>query len=165
MTRRTVGRIVGFTLFAVAGAGCAKGMLVGTVTVPGGSESALNMTWESGVFGESGTLAATMPDGEQFTGTYQVVREGMPRSAVPAAWTGDEPIQRQGDIDGTYWAAGADHMAFVRAYKDNGIGTLKGDRGSTMLCRFYLLDSSAGMGGGGTGTCQTSRGAKITARF
>jgi len=165
MTGRAVGRIVGITLLAVTGAACAKGMLVGTVSGPGPATSVLNMTWESGLFGESGTLAATMPDGEQFKGTYQVVREGMARGNVPAAWTGEEPIQRQGEIDGTYWAAGADHLAFVRDFKDNAIGTLRGDRGSTMLCRFRLLDSAGGMGGGGTGTCQTSRGAKIAARF
>ena len=165
MPRRTVGQIVGITLLAVACVGCAKGLVTGRVTGPGAATSVLNMTWESGLFGESGTLAATMPDGEQFKGTYQVIRAGTPRSALPAAWTGDEPIQRQGEIDGTYWAAGADHLAFVRTHQDKAIGTLTGDRDSTMLCRFDLLDASAGMGGGGSGTCQTSRGAKITAQF
>lgn len=37
--------------------------------------------------------------------------------------------------------------------------------GTTMLCRFNLLDGGAGMGGGGAGECQTSKGAKISARF
>ena len=34
-----------------------------------------------------------------------------------------------------------------------------------MLCRFKLDAGGAGMGGGGNGECQTSRGAKITAQF
>jgi hypothetical protein len=56
-------------------------------------------------------------------------------------------------------------VAFVSTHRDNAIGTLKGDRGTTMLCRFNLLDAAGGMGGGGTGACQTSRGARITAQF
>ena len=165
VTGRIARRIVGFVLAAIAVAGCAKGPLTGRVTMPGQPESALIMSWESGLFGESGTMASTMPDGERFKGTYQVVRAGIPRSALPTAWTGDEPIESQGQIDGTYWAAGADHAAFVNTHLNNAIGTLKGDRGSTMLCRFKLLDAAAGMGGGGSGECQTSRGARITAQF
>jgi hypothetical protein len=153
------------TLVAVAAAGCAKGPVTGRVAMPGHSESALTMSWESGLFGESGTMAATMPDGERFTGTYQVVRAGIDRRAIPAAWTGEEPIEQQGLIDGTYWGAGADHVAFVNTHLNRAIGTLKGDRGGTMLCRFNLLDAAGGMGGGGSGACQTSRGARITAQF
>jgi hypothetical protein len=165
MTRKIVKASLAIALVATALMACARGPLTGRVTMPGQPQSVLVMSWESGLFGESGTLAATMPDGEQFKGTYQVVRAGMPRSALPAAWTGDEPIERQGQIDGTYWAAGADHLAFVSTHRDKAIGTLKGDRGATMLCRFALLDAAGGMGGGGSGECQTSRGARITAQF
>jgi hypothetical protein len=56
-------------------------------------------------------------------------------------------------------------VAFVNTHLNRAIGTLKGDRGSTMLCRFDLLDAAGGMGGGGSGACQTSRGARITAQF
>ena len=34
-----------------------------------------------------------------------------------------------------------------------------------MMCRFNLDAGGAGMGGGGTGKCQTSKGAKIAAQF
>lgn len=165
MDRRSAGLIVGIAIAAVAAVGCGKGPVTGLVTMPGQSESGLTMSWESGLFGESGTMAATMPDGERFKGTYQVVRANLPRTALPPAWTGEEPIEHQGQIDGTYWAAGADHVAFVSTHRDNAIGTLKGERGTTMLCRFNLLDAAGGMGGGGTGACQTSRGARITAQF
>ena len=85
MSTRMTSRIVGFALAAVAAAGCAKGPVTGRVTTPGQPESPLTMRWESGLFGESGTMAATMPDGERFKGTYQVVRAGISRSAIPAA--------------------------------------------------------------------------------
>ncbi len=165
MRGRSSRRIVGIALAAVAAAGCAKGPVNGRVAMPGHSESALTMSWKSGLFGESGTMAAAMPDGERFRGTYQVVRAGIDRRDIPAAWTGEEPIEQQGLIDGTYWGAGADHVAFVNTHRNRAIGTLKSDRGSTMLCRFDLLDAAGGMGGGGSGACQTSRGARITAQF
>jgi hypothetical protein len=165
MTGRIGSGVVGIALAALAVAGCAKGPVTGRVTTPGQPESPLTMSWESGLFGESGTMAATMPDGERFKGTYQVVRTGISRTAIPAAWTGDQPSEEQGMIDGTYWGAGADHVAFVNTHLNNAIGTLKGDRGTAMLCRFSLLDAAGGMGGGGSGACQTSRGARITAQF
>ena len=63
------------------------------------------------------------------------------------------------------WGAGRDAVTFSRRYESKAVATLKGDRGTTMLCRFNLDAGGAGMGGGGTGECQTSKGAKITAQF
>jgi hypothetical protein len=110
-------------------------------------------------------MTAVMPDGERFSGRYQVVRADMRRDEMHPAWTGDEPGENQGQIDNSLWGAGRDQLAFVRAYRNKAIATLKGDRGSTMLCRFNLLAGGAGMGGGGSGECQTSKGARITAQF
>ncbi len=165
MTRRSMGRIAGTALLAVAGVGCASGAVTGRVTQAGQAAAPLSMTWESGLFGEGGSMAAAMPDGERFSGSYQVVRAGMPRGEMHPAWTGDDPGANQGQIDNNLWGAGRDHLAFVREYENKVIATLRGDRGSTMLCRFNLLASGAGMGGGGSGECQTSKGAKITAQF
>ena len=63
------------------------------------------------------------------------------------------------------WGAGRDTESFLRNYQNKAVATLKGDRGTRMLCRFNLDAGGAGMGGGGNGECQTSRGAKITATF
>ena len=63
------------------------------------------------------------------------------------------------------WGAGRDTMSFIRTYENKAVATLKGDRGTTMLCRFDLDAAGDGMGGGGTGECQTSKGAKISAQF
>lgn len=165
MTRRTMGGFLGIALLAAAGFGCASGPVTGRVALPGQPPTPLSMTWRSGLFGGSGSMSATMPDGERFSGTYQVVRAGMSRSSMHPAWTGDEPGENQGQIDDTFWGAGRNQLTFVRAHLNRAIATLKGDRGSTMLCRFDLAAGEAGMGGGGSGECQTSKGARITAQF
>ena len=145
--------------------GCASGAVSGRVTLPGQQATPLTMTWNSGLFGEHGTMSALMPDGERFSGRYTVVSPGMSRSSLDPAWTGDEPGKNQGQIDDSMWGAGRDHFAFSKAYENKAVATLKGDRGTMMLCRFNLDAGGAGMAGGGTGECQTSKGAKISAQF
>ena len=163
--RRNAGRVVVISLAAWALLGCASGPLTGHVTLPGQAAAPLTMSWNSGLFGESGKMSAVMPDGERFSGKYTVVSPGMTRSSLEPAWTGDEPGENQGQIDDSMWGAGRDHLTFTKTFKNNAVATLKGDRGTTMLCRFNLDAGGAGMGGGGTGECQTSKGAKITASF
>ena len=165
MTRRSAGRSVMIPLSAAALLGCASGDVTGRVTLPGLPAAPLTMTWSSGLFGESGKMSAVMPDGERFSGKYQVVSPGMSRGSLEPAWTGDEPGEHQGKIDDSMWGAARDTMRFKRAYENKAVATLMGDRGTTMLCRFDLDAGAAGMGGGGTGECQTSKGAKISAQF
>ena len=165
MDRKNMGRAAAFCLLAGAALGCASGPVTGRVAVAGQPPMPLNMTWNSGLFGESGKISAVMPDGERFSGTYQVVKPGMTRTSLEPAWTGDAPGDNQGAIDDSMWGAGRDTMAFVRTYENKAVATLKGDRGTHMLCRFNLDAGGAGMGGGGTGECQTSKGAKITTTF
>jgi len=145
--------------------GCASGAVSGRVSVAGQPQAPLTMTWNSGLFGESGKMSAVMPDGERFSGKYTVVSPGMTRSSLEPAWTGDEPGENQGQIDDSMWGAGRDQFAFTKTFENKAVATLKGDRGTTMLCRFNLDAGGAGMGGGGTGECQTSKGAKITTSF
>jgi hypothetical protein len=152
-------------LVAAALVGCASGAVSGRVSLAGQPAAPLNMTWNSGLFGESGKISAVMPDGERFSGKYTVVSPGITRSLLEPAWTGDEPGENQGQIDDSMWGAGRDHFAFTKTYENKAVATLKGDRGTTMLCRFNLDAGGAGMGGGGTGECQTSKGAKISASF
>jgi len=165
MTGRSMAMATSILLLAGAALGCASGPVTGRVSVAGQPATPLNMTWNSGLFGESGKITAVMPDGERFSGTYQVVKPGMTRTSMDPAWTGDAPGDQQGTIDDSMWGAGRDTMAFMRSYENKAVATLKGDRGTTMLCRFNLDAGGAGMGGGGTGECQTSRGAKITTTF
>jgi hypothetical protein len=153
------------SLLAGALLGCASGAVTGRVTLPGQAVAPLTMTWNSGLFGESGKISAVMPDGERFSGKYQVVAPGMTRSSLDPAWTGDEPGDSQGQIDDSMWGVGRNTMSFIKTYENKAVARLKGDRGTTMLCRFDLDAGGAGMGGGGTGECQTSKGAKISAQF
>ena len=145
--------------------GCASGDVTGQVAVAGRPAAPLQMKWTSGMFGESGKMSAVMPDGERFSGTYQVVKAGLSRSSMDPAWTGDAPSKYQGEIDDSMWGAGRDTESFIRRYQNNAVATLMGDRGTRMLCRFNLDAGGVGMGGGGAGECQTSKGAKITATF
>ena len=165
MTRRESGLAVMIALSSAALLGCASGAVSGRVSLAGQQATPLTMTWTSGLFGESGKMSAVLPDGERFSGKYTVVSPGMTRSSLDPAWTGDEPGENQGQIDNSMWGAGRDQLAFTKTHENNAVATLKGDRGTTMLCRFSLLAGGAGMGGGGTGECQTSKGAKITASF
>jgi hypothetical protein len=165
MTRRNMGRASCIFLLAGAALGCASGPVTGRVAVAGQAAAPLTMTWNSGLFGESGKMSAVMPDGERFSGTYKVVKPGMSHTSLEPAWSGDAPGDQQGEIDDSMWGAGRDTVAFIRTHENKAIATLKGDRGTRMLCRFNLEAGGAGMGGGGTGECQTSKGAKITATF
>ena len=165
MARRYFGyAMVLLALTTMALAGCASGSVTGRVTTPGAPAAPLSMTWTSGMFGESGKMSAVMPDGERFAGTYQVLTPGITRASLAPSWTGEATDEAQGDIDDSFWGAARD-PAFVQRYQNKAVATLRGDRGSTMLCRFKLDAGGAGMGGGGSGACQTSKGAKITAQF
>jgi hypothetical protein len=165
MKRDTLASAACISLLAGALLGCASGSVTGQVIQPGQPAAPLVMTWSSGLFGESGKISAVMPDGERFSGKYQVVSPGMERSSLDPAWTGYEPGDIQGQIDASMWGAARDPIAFVKTYENKAVARLKGDRGTTMMCRFDLDAGGAGMGGGGTGECQTSKGAKIAARF
>jgi len=158
-------RFVMIPLLALAAAGCASGPVTGQVAVADQPPAPLTMSWESGLFGESGTLAAVMPDGERFSGKYVVVKEGMARGRIDPAWEGDEPADARGEIDDSMWGAARDRAAFVSKHLNKAVATLKGNRGTMMLCRFSLQAAEAGMRGGGSGDCQTSKGAKISASF
>src|SRR5262245_65097819 len=124
MSWRGMGRFAAVSILAVAALGCAAGAVTGSVAVKGQPSAPLVMHWNSGLFGESGKMSATMPDGEQFTGTYQVVKPGMSRSKLEPAWTGDEPGEDQGRIDDTMWGAGRDTRSLIRKYENKAVATV-----------------------------------------
>ena len=157
--------IVLLSLLALAAVGCASGPMAGQVAVAGEPRVPLTMSWESGLFGGSGTMTAVMPDGERFSGKYTVVKKDLVRGSIGSAWTGDDPPEIRGAIDDSMWGAARDSGTFLRTHENKAIATLKGNRGTTMLCRFELDASEAGMRGVGAGTCQTSQGAQISATY
>jgi hypothetical protein len=165
MMRKNAGRTVMMSVGAAALLGCASGAVTGSVAQPGQPAAPLTMTWQSGLFGESGKISAVLPDGERLAGTYTVVTRGTSWSAIDPAWKGAVPGGAQGQIDDSMWGAAQNQETFVRGHLNKAVATLRSDRGTTMLCRFTLASGEAGMGGGGAGECQTSHGAKITAKF
>ena len=164
MIRTSVGNAWMLGLAVTVLAGCASGQVTGRVTQRGAADGPLSMTWTSGIWGESGKMSAVMPDGERFSGTYQVLKAGTSRTTLGPDWTNEPPPQAQEDLDDSLWGAARD-PAFVQRYQNSAVATLRGDRGTTMLCRFFLSAGGGGMGGGGNGKCQTSQGAKISAQF
>jgi hypothetical protein len=82
MSWRGMGWLPAVSVLAAASLGCASGAVRGSVAVKGQPSAPLVMKWNSGLFGESGKISATMPDGEQFAGTYQVVKAGMSKSKL-----------------------------------------------------------------------------------
>jgi hypothetical protein len=111
---------------AAALAGCASGRIPGTLTVPGQPPAAVTLRYESSLLGGSGSLATSLPGGEQFKGRY-VLKPKEPQH----------------------------HMT----------GTLSGDRGSDLLCRFRLNQPGIGPDAGGTVRCELSTGGTIDGSF
>jgi len=157
-------RVLTTTLVAATLLGCASGQVTGGVSTPGQSPAPLTMTWESGIFGESGTMTAVMPDGERFKGTYQVMKKGTSWTKIQPDWN-ESGAEAKADMANRELGQATDQERFVSEHLNKAIATLKGDSGTTMLCRFNLNAGESGMRGGGSGQCQTSRGARITAQF
>ena len=110
MMRRNAGRAVAISL---VGRGAPRLRLGAADRARHGGRPAaapLTMTWRSGLFGESGKMSAVMPDGERFSGTYQVVSPGMSRSVPRSGLDGGRAGQNQGQIDDSMWGAGRDTL-------------------------------------------------------
>src|SRR5437660_11175532 len=104
MQTDTIPRLV-ISLLAMGIVGCACGPVIGRVSVAGQEAAPLTMSWESGLFGGSGTLAAVMPDGERFSGTDTVVKKGMSGGRIDRAWEGAEPADARGHVADSMWGA------------------------------------------------------------
>lgn len=66
--------------------GCASGPITAELTQRGRPAQSLVMSWESGLFGESGTIAAQLPDGDRLSGKYLVVSPGLTREKIGTVW-------------------------------------------------------------------------------
>jgi len=153
---------------ALALAGCvASGAIQARITKPANGGPVV-MAYRSERFQNNGTLTATMPGGETFSGRYlQVTSDVDAESLDPywggwgVGWDGWEPWTD----DYGPWIPGADVPTFVRNYSGKVIATLLGDRGGRMRCRFRLADPEEGMSSGGLGECETGTGQRIDATF
>jgi len=161
-------RILVVAVAALAAGGCtASGKINARITRPD-SGATVVMRYQSQRFTNNGTLTATMPDGEQFSGRYLQVTADTDADALDPYWGGwGVGWDGWGPWSDDYgpWIAGADMPTFIRNYSGKVIATLLGDRGGRMRCRFHLAEPEQGMSGGGLGECQTGSGQRIDASF
>ena len=104
--------------------GCASAPIKGRLSIPGQAPVPAVLSYQSSLFGGSGKLWTTLPEGETFNGKY--VLSGR-----------EAPVT----------------------------GTLTGDRGSVMSCRFQLNEPGVGPDKGGTVRCEVSSGGVFDASF
>ena len=162
-------RAVGLAVSAALLGGCvASGAIKGRLTMPGAAPTPVTMHYRSERFGQNGTMSATLPDGESFTGRYLQVTSDTSGEALDPYWGGwGAGWAGWGPWSDDYgpWVVGEDVPTFVRNYSGKVIATLLGNRDGRMRCRFRLSEPDQGMSKGGVGECEVSGGGKITADF
>jgi hypothetical protein len=162
-------RTAGLTLAAAWLAGCvASGTIKGRLTEPGAAATPVTLQYQSARFNQNGTMTATLPDGESFSGRYLQVTSDIDAESLDPYWGGwGVGWGGWGPWTDDYgpWIVGEDVPTFVRNYSGKVIATLIGDRGGRMRCRFRLADPQQGMSSGGVGECEVTGGGKIAAEF
>jgi hypothetical protein len=147
-------------------AGCSStgstGYLGGLLTAPGRPVSPVEFSWTADS-SRRGTIAATLPTGERFTGKFvQVTREVPDTELVPMvgpiAGFSDAVAREGGATPQNVWTSAVDINSFREEYANRIVATLFGDKGNAMRCGFRLFDAGKGFPGGGTGGCQISYG-------
>lgn len=155
------------------------GIISATWTPPGKPPEPVVISWESEDT-ITGPMYVTLgKGGERFTGNYLRITSGTKlRSAEPilGPWNAIRESGGWAQETNPYWWSPPDGWPiggwdggffpeFVRQYSGKVVATLFGNRGDKMRCSFDLFKPQEGLIGGGTGECQASNGAKLTARF
>jgi hypothetical protein len=138
----------------------ATGYLGGLLTSPGRPVSPVEFSWTADS-SRRGTIAATLPTGERFTGKFvQVTREVPDTELVPMvgpiAGFADNVAREGGTTPQDVWANAVDVGSFREEYENRIVATLFGDKGNAMRCGFRLYDPEKGFPGGGVGSCLIS---------
>lgn len=154
-------------VFAFALAGCAhKGKLQGALVSPNQPSENVVFHFKSDRGGAAGgKLWTTLPDGESFSGKYVQITSTTEQPAVAPFWGGWSPYWTDWGPFGDRWLAGEDYTTFRTNYSNKAVATLFGTQGDTMRCRLNLKEPTAGLSGGGTGECQTSKRERIDIQF
>jgi hypothetical protein len=145
-------------LSAVAlGACTTMGSGTGSVS-PGGAP--VNFAWKSTDGGTTGSMSATLGDGQLFTGPYlEITRQARNEDFNPM-WMGWQ-------VGWNDWGAWGPfpNTEYATLYTGRVVANLQGPDAQRMRCRFRLNDPIAGMGGGGQGECQLGSGRSVDAVF
>jgi hypothetical protein len=139
----------------VAIASCASmGSGEGTVRASG---AAVRFDWKS-TDDVSGTLTATVADGQVFSGQYFQITGDVRIDRLTPLWDGwHHPWHGW-----PYWGADAG-PDFGKYYSGRVLANLRATSGEYMRCRFRLVHPSQGLSGGAQGTCQHPDGKTIDA--
>jgi hypothetical protein len=123
----------------------------------------VNFSWSSDN-AVSGSMTATLADGEMFAGKFFQVTSDTRVDRLAPLWAGWGRYGWGRYRDWPYWGieAGPD---FVRHYSGRVVANLAGTDGEHMRCSFRLVHPSSGMSGGGAGRCQTPSGETVDATF
>lgn len=147
--------------------GCVStGQLNGRLAVPDEPSPNVKFDFKSDRMNEQeGTLSATLPGGESFSGKYVQITSTTEEHVVAPFFDRWAPYWTDWGSFGDPGFHGGDFTAFRTSYSNKVVATLFGDQGDTMRCRFRLGDPPAGLSGGGTGECQVLNGGKIAVQF
>ncbi|SRR5579884_1407311 len=155
-------------LFLLASAlqGCAhKGQLYGQLPASNQQATPVTFDYRSDRGGTGGKISTTLPSGESFSGNYVQITSTTQEQEVAPFFNGWSPYWNDWGPFGSPWMDAGGYPAFRTNYSDRVVATLFGDRGDTMRCRFDLKKPIAGLRGGGTGECQTSKQERIDVQF
>ena len=139
----------------------ATGYLGGLLTAAGRPVTGVEFLWGTDSSGIRGTLTATLPTGERFTGNFlQVTHEVADTELVPmigpvAGFT-DAVAREGGTTPQDIWSSAIDLDTLRTQYANRIVAVLWGDKGNAMRCGLRLFDPPRGFQGGGTGACKIS---------
>lgn len=150
-------------IFAAAGASV---LLVACTTIgtgtgsmrTGGTQVVFGWTSQDG--GITGTMTASLPDGDAFSGPFVQLTSAARIDMLAPMWRG----WLRGWGDWPYWGPYPD-TAFITRYSGKVVANLQGPGDLRMRCRFHLNSPPTGMRGGGQGECQLNDGDTVDAVF
>ena len=122
--------------------------------------------WTSKDGSVTGTMSATLPGGNVFTGPYLEITSTAESTQFSPMWMGWSPGWSDWGYGLSGWTGGGlDTIGTTTSYSGKVVANLQGPNSQRMRCRFDLNDPVSGMGGGGQGKCQVAGGATIDAVF
>ena len=143
---------VGFLLVVGLAVGCASTRTGSGSTVPGTNAAKFSWTSSGNV---SGSMSATFPNGETFTGRYFQITSSLTDELGPQG-----PIWHQ---EGLYDVG--PELQYVAHYTGRVVADLSRSGGAQMRCRLTLMSAADGMAGGARGECQLPDGLSVDAQF
>lgn len=152
-----------FALSALLCAGVALSACTTTGTGTGSvspSGAPVAFAWKSTDGGITGTMSATVTNGETYTGPYLQITKQVQSDDFGPMWTGWDPYWN----DWSGWGAFPE-FGFATVYSGRVMANLQDASGQRMRCRFHLNTPTDGMAGGGQGECQLKSGRSVEAVF